>query len=131
MYTEEEKAKRQNKHNRKVKFSPKITQALQNKATKAKKAEKAKKAKLSVQSLRSPKASSSFSALMKSWETKAKQRAASEVVEKATSHFEGRSPLQSYLRPANIIWGSFGRTSTGMVPRFVRSYWSRHVAAAA
>ena len=35
-------------------------------------------------------------------------------------------PLRSYLRPDNIIGGGFLRTSTGLVPRYVISYWERH-----
>ena len=132
MNTAEEKAKKATKkaHARKLKWSPKMQKALQQKSKKAKasqstQSQKAKvKAKQSVQSVQS---TSPFTTLMKSWETTAKRRASNEIVEKPIVR-QGTSPMQSYLRPANIIGGGFGRTNTGMVPRFVLSYWERHKA---
>ena len=55
-----------------------------------------------------------------------KKQVAGEVVEKPKAlRSESKAPMQSFLRPSNIVGGGFGRTGTGMVPRFVRSYWDR------
>lgn len=75
------------------------------------------------------KAKPSFMAIMDSWNKAAKARASdmeqAESVVTSTSA-ETTTPLQSFLRPANIIGGSFARTPTGRVPGFVHRYWSRH-----
>ena len=125
MYIDDEKTKRQHK----LKMSPKQVKALQQ-ARRSKQEARQGKSKQSVQSKQSqPKQlRSSFSDLMKSWDAsakKAKQHA--EIVEKPKMpKTDNKVPMQSFLRPANIVGGGFGRTNTGMVPRFVRSYWDRH-----
>ena len=129
MYTDDEKTKREQKPGIKFRMSPKQIKAVQQ-ARRSKQEARQGKSKQSVQSKQSqPKQlRSSFSDLMKSWDAsakKAKQHA--EIVEKPKMpKTDNKAPMQSFLRPANIVGGGFGRTNTGMVPRFVRSYWDRH-----
>ena len=134
MYTDDEKENRKHKLGVKFKMSPKQVKAVQQ--ARRSKQKSLKQSKQSVQSKQSqpslPPASSgsSFSDLMKSWEASAKKaKKQGEVVEKLQApKTDNKAPMQSFLRPANIVGGGFGRTSTGMVPRFVRSYWDRQQA---
>ena len=143
MYTDDEKTKRQHKlgvklrMSPKLKMSPKQVKAVQQAGRSKQEAHRGKKSlqqsKQSVQSKQSqpslPPASSrsSFSDLMKSWDANAKKaKQQGEVVEKPQApKTDNKAPMQSFLRPANIVGGGFGRTNTGMVPRFDRSYWDR------
>ena len=133
MHTAEEKAKQKRKQASKLKVSPKLRQALHKGLAKAKVQSKRSKA---VQASKppaltkaapadKPATQSKFAALLQSWETTAKKQAAGEVFEKPkTPHDASRALLQSFLRPANIVGGGFGRTSSGMLPRFVKDYWA-------
>ena len=82
----------------------------------------------------SKKAKLSFKSIVDSWDKAAKARASdmeqSEGVVTPSSA-EIWKPLQSFLRPSNIVGGSFARTPTGCVPKFVHEYWSSRVQLAA
>ena len=134
MRTELEKAKRDRKPATTLKMSPKMKQKMKqaiHKASRRMAAQSKRKvdqSKQSKQSKQPQQPRSSFSALMTSWEDTAKEQAG-EVGEKPkVLKSDSKAPLQSFLRPANVVGGGFGRSGTGMVPRFVRSYWDRHLA---
>ena len=134
MRTELEKAKRDRKPATTLKMSPKMEQKMEqaiHKASRRMAAQSKRKvdqSKQSKQSKQPQQPRSSFSALMNSWEDAAKEQAG-EVGEKPkVLKSDSKAPLQSFLRPANVVGGGFGRSGTGMVPRFVRSYWDRHLA---
>ena len=127
MYTDDEKKKRHRKLGVKFKLTPKMRKAAQqpNQSLQSKKLKKPRE----QPQLPSASSRSSFMDLMKSWETTAKKQVTREVVEKAKElHKHDKAVMQSFLRPANIVGGGFGRTNSGMVPRFVRSYWDRQQA---
>ena len=133
--TDEEKRKRVSNAAGKLKMSPKMRKALQHagrprrKADRAKQSQQSKQSQSKTQAKKQPK--SSFLDLMKSWEASAKASSSSakacEVDEtpKTLKH-DNKEPMQSFLRPANVVGGGFGRNHRGMVPSFVRSYWDRH-----
>jgi hypothetical protein len=70
---------------------------------------------------------------------KSKYKSGSPAAASSTSHEEPQKnnlddeekplvvPLQCYLRPGNIIGGSFNRTGTGRLLRYVIKYWQRRV----
>ena len=139
MYTDDEKTKRKHKLGVKFKISPKQVKAVKQAGRSKQQSKQSKQfvqskqsvqSKLSQPSLPSASSRSSFSDLMKSWDASAKKaKQQGEVVEKTQApKTHNREPMQSFLRPSNIIGGGFGRTNSGMVPRFVRSYWERQQA---
>lgn len=118
--------------------SKKSTKSEQSKKSKKpKKPKKPKKVELqqvvareSENPRQSKKAKLSFKAIMDSWDKVAKARASdmeqAEPVVTSTSA-ETTKPLQSFLRPSNIVGGSFARTPTGCVAKFVHEYWTSQV----
>ena len=130
MRTDAEKDARQTrKKDHKIRMKPSHVKGL-------KSAQSGVSSKLSVRSKLSqknqmPAAKSSFTAIVKSWDKAARQRLGDTECAEEASNKAGAKALQSLLRPGNIIGGGFGRTPSGRVPRFVRDYWDRNVAARA
>ena len=123
MRTDDEKKKREEKKTakEKVEFARRLQRLLPHKKILARlaihKSKKSKPKKSKAEKSSAQAASSSSQA--------AQQEDNPEDEEKPVA-----LPLQCFLRPGNIIGGSFNRTGTGKLPRFVICYWQRHVQAA-
>ena len=52
-------------------------------------------------------------------------RKTTETDEKVKTLGGCRAPMQSFLRPASIVGGGFGRANTGMLPGLVKGCWGR------